>query len=137
MFKGAWDWLILMATFYVAVVVPYNASFETERPSVILDVLVEALFFIDLDQRRLGELDMKGYTIEQRMEVVKIWFALRMKEVSVFSIDYIGPFNSTTIFKLYLLALMRNVEVNALFSIIDSTAATLIHHFNYASRISL
>ncbi|CAG9831141.1 unnamed protein product [Diabrotica balteata] len=46
MFKSAWDWLILMATFYVAVVVPYNASFETERPSVVLDVFVEALFFI-------------------------------------------------------------------------------------------
>lgn len=36
-----------MATFYVAVVVPYNASFVTaERPSAIIDVLVEALFFI-------------------------------------------------------------------------------------------
>nr|CAH7721627.1 unnamed protein product [Callosobruchus chinensis] len=53
MFKGAWDWLILMATFYVAVVVPYNASFETERPSVILDVLVEALFFIGSAGRQL------------------------------------------------------------------------------------
>ncbi|RZC35810.1 hypothetical protein BDFB_013133 [Asbolus verrucosus] len=47
MFKSGWDWLILMATFYVAVVVPYNASFlNSERPSVIMDVLVEALFFI-------------------------------------------------------------------------------------------
>jgi hypothetical protein len=47
MFKNGWDWLILMATFYVAVVVPYNASFlNSERPSVIMDVLVEALFFI-------------------------------------------------------------------------------------------
>jgi potassium voltage-gated channel Eag-related subfamily H protein 8 len=46
MFKNGWDWLILMATFYVAVVVPYNASFlNSERPSVIMDVLVEALFF--------------------------------------------------------------------------------------------
>lgn len=47
MFKNGWDWLILMATFYVAVVVPYNASFlNSERPSVIMDVFVEALFFI-------------------------------------------------------------------------------------------
>nr|XP_008195925.1 PREDICTED: potassium voltage-gated channel subfamily H member 8 isoform X4 [Tribolium castaneum] len=47
MFKNGWDWLILMATFYVAVVVPYNASFlNSERPSVIMDVIVEALFFI-------------------------------------------------------------------------------------------
>lgn len=49
MFKSCWDWLILIATFYVAVVVPYNASFvdnDGERPSVVVDVIVEALFFI-------------------------------------------------------------------------------------------
>lgn len=47
MFKSCWDWVILLATFYVAVVVPYNASFVTaERPSAVIDVLVEALFFI-------------------------------------------------------------------------------------------
>lgn len=46
MFKTCWDWLILMATFYVAVVVPYNASFiNVERPSVVMDVVVEGLFF--------------------------------------------------------------------------------------------
>lgn len=53
-FKNSWDWLILIATFYVAVVVPYNASFlrpETERPSVIMDVFVEALFFIGKSSR--------------------------------------------------------------------------------------
>lgn len=49
MFKSCWDWLILIATFYVAVVVPYNASFvdnDDKRPSVVVDVIVEALFFI-------------------------------------------------------------------------------------------
>lgn len=47
MFKSCWDWLILMATFYVAVVVPYNASFVyQERPSVVMDVVVEGLFFL-------------------------------------------------------------------------------------------
>lgn len=47
MFKSCWDWLILIATFYVAVVVPYNASFVTdERSSVFVDVVVEVLFFI-------------------------------------------------------------------------------------------
>lgn len=49
MFKTFWDWLILIATFYVAVVVPYNASFVDEghpRISVTSDVVVEALFII-------------------------------------------------------------------------------------------
>lgn len=48
-FKTFWDWLILIATFYVAVVVPYNASFVDEghpRISVTSDVVVEALFII-------------------------------------------------------------------------------------------
>jgi potassium voltage-gated channel Eag-related subfamily H protein 8 len=48
-FKTCWDWLILVATFYVAVVVPYNAAFgkrtETSFPSVP-DVVVEMLFII-------------------------------------------------------------------------------------------
>ena len=46
-FKSCWDWLILIATFYVAVVVPYNASFvNSDRPSMVSDVVVEALFII-------------------------------------------------------------------------------------------
>ncbi|XP_072381885.1 voltage-gated delayed rectifier potassium channel KCNH8 isoform X1 [Diabrotica undecimpunctata] len=67
MFKSAWDWLILMATFYVAVVVPYNASFETERPSVVLDVFVEALFFIDI------LLNFRTTYVNRKGEVVSAW----------------------------------------------------------------
>nr|CAD7197034.1 unnamed protein product [Timema douglasi] len=48
-FKSCWDWLILIATFYVAIVVPYNASFiNSDRPSMVSDVVVEALFIIDI-----------------------------------------------------------------------------------------
>lgn len=44
-FKSCWDWLILIATFYVAIIVPYNASFvSTDRPTMVSDVVVEALF---------------------------------------------------------------------------------------------
>lgn len=47
MFKGCWDWLILVATFYVAIVVPYNAAFvQTDRITMASDVAVEALFII-------------------------------------------------------------------------------------------
>lgn len=46
-FKGFWDWLILVATFYVAFVVPYNAAFvQTDRLTVASDVIVEALFIV-------------------------------------------------------------------------------------------
>lgn len=44
-FKTCWDWLLLIATLYVAVVVPYNASFiKEERPSMVSDVVVEVIF---------------------------------------------------------------------------------------------
>lgn len=47
LFKSCWDWLILIATFYVAIVVPYNASFvNVDKPSMVSDVIVEALFIV-------------------------------------------------------------------------------------------
>lgn len=47
LFKSCWDWLILIATFYVAIVVPYNASFvNADKPSMVSDVVVEALFIV-------------------------------------------------------------------------------------------
>lgn len=47
-FKGCWDWLILVATIYIAVAVPYNASFvkNFERLTMPSDVIVEALFIV-------------------------------------------------------------------------------------------
>jgi hypothetical protein len=66
-YKIGWDWLILLCTFYVAIVVPYNAAFVngdfgtdgsgqnttanvtavTElRASIVSDVIVEVLFII-------------------------------------------------------------------------------------------
>jgi hypothetical protein len=47
LFKTCWDWLLLLATLYVAVVVPYNASFiNTDRPTMVSDVVVEVIFII-------------------------------------------------------------------------------------------
>jgi len=46
-FKIGWDWLILLCTFYVAIMVPYNAAFvSSERASIVSDVIVEMLFII-------------------------------------------------------------------------------------------
>ncbi|KAJ8320245.1 hypothetical protein KUTeg_001832 [Tegillarca granosa] len=51
-FKIGWDWLILLCTFYTAIMVPYNASFITVdgnyRSSIYSDVVVESLFIIDI-----------------------------------------------------------------------------------------
>lgn len=51
-FKAGWDWLILLATFYVAVTVPYNVCFighdelSTTRSTTVSDIAVEILFII-------------------------------------------------------------------------------------------
>lgn len=56
-FKAGWDWLILLATFYVAITVPYNVCFtaveiredggsSARNPPSVSDILVEILFII-------------------------------------------------------------------------------------------
>lgn len=50
-FKVGWDWLILLCTFYTAIMVPYNAAFSNKdvkesRDSIYSDVVVEILFII-------------------------------------------------------------------------------------------
>uniref|UniRef100_A0A3Q2Q721 Voltage-gated delayed rectifier potassium channel KCNH4 n=1 Tax=Fundulus heteroclitus TaxID=8078 RepID=A0A3Q2Q721_FUNHE len=59
-FKAGWDWLILLATFYVAVTVPYNVCFTvggardegysstSRNPPSVSDILVEILFILDI-----------------------------------------------------------------------------------------
>ncbi|GBL88650.1 Potassium voltage-gated channel subfamily H member 8 [Araneus ventricosus] len=52
LFKTCWDWLILIGTFYVAIVVPYSATFRDtgETPlfnkTIITDVIMESIFII-------------------------------------------------------------------------------------------
>ncbi|XP_041823294.1 potassium voltage-gated channel subfamily H member 8 isoform X5 [Melanotaenia boesemani] len=51
--RAGWDWLILVATFYVAVTVPYNVCFtgdpdDMTRSISASDVVVEILFIIDI-----------------------------------------------------------------------------------------
>ncbi|MGH0143786.1 UNVERIFIED_CONTAM: hypothetical protein FKN15_000942 [Acipenser sinensis] len=58
-FKAGWDWLILLATFYVAVTVPFNVcismvggrddwSSASRSPPSVSDILVEILFMLDI-----------------------------------------------------------------------------------------
>lgn len=48
-FKILWDWLILLATLYMAVTVSYNISFKVNDhsfTSICSEIVVEILFFV-------------------------------------------------------------------------------------------
>ncbi|XP_078464479.1 voltage-gated delayed rectifier potassium channel KCNH1-like [Lampetra planeri] len=50
-FKTTWDWLILILTFYTAIMVPYNVSFRTRQSNVawlVVDSVVDAIFLVDI-----------------------------------------------------------------------------------------
>lgn len=57
-FKIGWDWLILLCTFYTAILVPYNAAFtlaeNNERDSIYSDVVVEILFMFGKSMVKLN-----------------------------------------------------------------------------------
>lgn len=50
--KSCWDWLILIVSFYVAIVVPYNATFKDKKAAEsdckidLIDIFVEVVFVI-------------------------------------------------------------------------------------------
>ncbi|KAK9729885.1 DDE superfamily endonuclease [Popillia japonica] len=99
MFKSCWDWLILIATFYVAVVVPYNASFfdnDDKRPSVVVDVIVEALFFIDI------VLNFRTTYVNKKGEVVSDWRSISLNYLKTwFIVDLLAALPFDLLYALY------------------------------------
>ncbi|XP_069673245.1 voltage-gated delayed rectifier potassium channel KCNH8 isoform X2 [Periplaneta americana] len=93
-FKSCWDWLILIATFYVAIVVPYNASFvNTDRPSMVSDVVVEALFIIDIILNfRTTYVNRKGEVVSNSRSIalnyLKSWFIVDLLAALPFDLLY-------------------------------------------------
>lgn len=67
-FKIGWDWLILLCTYYIAFMVPFNAAFITRdgltRTSIYADVVVEVLFIIGKNQ------DVSTYGINRLDELI-------------------------------------------------------------------
>ncbi|XP_068176820.1 potassium voltage-gated channel subfamily H member 1-like isoform X1 [Antennarius striatus] len=51
LFKTTWDWVILILTFYTAIMVPYNVSFKTRQNNVswlVVDSIVDVIFLVDI-----------------------------------------------------------------------------------------
>lgn len=84
-FKALWDWMILMLTFYTAVMVPYNAAFKNKTmdqvPLLVIDSIVDVVFFLDIILNfhttfvgPTGEIISDPKTI--RMNYLKSWFII-------------------------------------------------------------
>eukprot|EP00076_Gallus_gallus_P034465 XP_025000003.1 potassium voltage-gated channel subfamily H member 4 isoform X1 [Gallus gallus] len=106
-FKALWDWLILVATFYVAVTVPYNVCFtSTEdslsaaRSTIVSDIAVEMLFILDIILNfRTTYVSHSGQVVYEPHSIcihyVATWFFVDLIAALPFDLLYI--FNVTVV----------------------------------------
>ncbi|KAL6096078.1 kcnh5 [Pungitius sinensis] len=97
-FKTTWDWVILILTFYTAIMVPYNVSFKTKQNNLawlVLDSVVDIVFLIDIVLNfhttfvgPNGEIVSDARLI--RMNYLKTWFVIDL--LSCLPYDIINAF---------------------------------------------
>ncbi|XP_070180487.1 voltage-gated delayed rectifier potassium channel KCNH1-like [Littorina saxatilis] len=85
LFKTIWDWVILILTFYTAVMVPYNAAFKIKTmdqlPLLVIDSMVDVVFFVDIVLNfHTTFVGSSGEVISDpkiiRMNYLKSWFVI-------------------------------------------------------------
>ncbi|XP_013778933.1 potassium voltage-gated channel subfamily H member 8-like [Limulus polyphemus] len=128
-FKTCWDWLILIATFYVAIMVPYSAAFRDTNisPSVnrtiITDVIVEALFIIDIVINfRTTFVNKKGEVVAKPKSIaihyLRGWFLVDLLAAMPFDLLYVAHlYNRDT--SMHLLKLTRLLRLARLLQKMD------------------
>ncbi|KAG8504423.1 LOW QUALITY PROTEIN: Potassium voltage-gated channel subfamily H member 1, partial [Galemys pyrenaicus] len=99
-FKTTWDWVILILTFYTAILVPYNVSFKTRQNNVawlVVDSIVDVIFLVDIVLNfhttfvgPAGEVISDPKLI--RMNYLKTWFVIDL--LSCLPYDVINAFEN-------------------------------------------
>uniref|UniRef100_A0A8C4N393 Potassium voltage-gated channel, subfamily H (eag-related), member 1a n=1 Tax=Eptatretus burgeri TaxID=7764 RepID=A0A8C4N393_EPTBU len=99
-FKTTWDWIILILTFYTAIMVPYNVSFKTKQNNVVwlvIDSVVDVIFLVDIVLNfhttfvgPAGEVISDPRLI--RMNYLKTWFVIDL--LSCLPYDIINAFEN-------------------------------------------
>uniref|UniRef100_A0A8C8VF42 Voltage-gated delayed rectifier potassium channel KCNH4 n=1 Tax=Pelusios castaneus TaxID=367368 RepID=A0A8C8VF42_9SAUR len=116
-FKALWDWLILLATFYVAVTVPYNVCFtDTEdslvaaRSTIVSDIAVEMLFILDIILNfrttyvsQSGQVEYEPRSI--CIHYVATWFFVDL--IAALPFDLLYAFNTSLVHLLKTVRLLR------------------------------
>uniref|UniRef100_A0A8B9UWB7 Potassium voltage-gated channel subfamily H member 4 n=1 Tax=Anas zonorhyncha TaxID=75864 RepID=A0A8B9UWB7_9AVES len=106
-FKALWDWLILLATFYVAVTVPYNVCFtgtedspSAARSTIVSDIVVEMLFILDIALNfRTTYVSHSGQVVYEPRSIcihyVATWFFVDL--IAALPFDLLYVFNVTVV----------------------------------------
>ncbi|XP_056144891.1 potassium voltage-gated channel subfamily H member 3 [Lampris incognitus] len=120
-FKAGWDWLILLATFYVAVTVPYNVCFAAvggkdegssapRSPPSVSDILVEILFMLDIVLNfRTTFVSTSGQVVYDARSIcvhyVTTWLFVDL--IAALPFDLLYAFNVSVYFGVHLLKTVR------------------------------
>ncbi|XP_006029120.1 potassium voltage-gated channel subfamily H member 8 [Alligator sinensis] len=127
-FKAGWDWLILLATFYVAVTVPYNVCFignddlSTTRSTTVSDIAVEILFIIDIILNfRTSYVSKSGQVIFEARSIcihyVTTWFIIDL--IAALPFDLLYAFNVSVVSLVHLLKTVRLLRLLRLLQRLD------------------
>ncbi|KAM9829096.1 voltage-gated delayed rectifier potassium channel KCNH8-like isoform 7-T8 [Syngnathus typhle] len=132
-FKAGWDWLILLATFYVAVTVPYNVCFTAvevredgastaRNPPSVSDILVEILFMIDIVLNfRTTFVSTSGQVVYDARSIcihyVTSWLFVDL--IAALPFDLLYAFNISVNFGVHLLKTVRLLRLLRLLQKLD------------------
>lgn len=127
-FKTCFDWLILIATFYVAILVPFSASFrdkQNKEPirTISIDVFVEIIFIIDIILSfRTTYVNKKGEVVTNTKSILthylKGWFICDLLAALPFDVLYAANLYSRNTL-IHLLKLTRLLRLVRLFAKMD------------------
>ncbi|XP_038048828.1 potassium voltage-gated channel subfamily H member 8-like isoform X2 [Patiria miniata] len=135
-FKSIWDWLVLIATLYIAIVVPYNVAVKPQKHVVttILDIMVEILFLTDIVINFTTSFVSKtGVVMYERKEIAlhyaKTWFFIDILAavpfdfiVLVSNVDTVATIQLLKLARLLrLLRLLQKIERYSQYSAITLT----------------
>uniref|UniRef100_A0A3B4AWI9 Voltage-gated delayed rectifier potassium channel KCNH4 n=1 Tax=Periophthalmus magnuspinnatus TaxID=409849 RepID=A0A3B4AWI9_9GOBI len=132
-FKAGWDWLILLATFYVAITVPYNVCFtaveiredgvaSARNPPTVSDILVEILFIIDIVLNfRTTFVSTSGQVVYDARSIcihyVTSWLFVDL--IAALPFDLLYAFNISVNFGVHLLKTVRLLRLLRLLQKLD------------------
>ncbi|XP_033913152.3 potassium voltage-gated channel subfamily H member 4-like isoform X1 [Acipenser ruthenus] len=128
-FKALWDWLILLATFYVAVTVPYNVCFTAyddcdaaSRSTIVTDIAVEMLFILDIILNfRTTYVSQSGQVVYDSRSIcihyAATWFFVDL--IAALPFDLLYAFNITVTTLVHLLKTVRLLRLLRLLQKLD------------------